>query len=314
MQTKWHSWLIELPSMTSHPIPRHFGLPDKTIVTQQLHGFADASTLAYGGVVYLRTFHADTEVTVDLVSSKARVAPLKSLTIPRLELCGTLLLSQLLDAVASDLSIPKSTIYAWSDSSAVLGWINQTPSRLNVFVANRVSKLTSLIAPTQWRYVSTLNNPADLLSRGVLPQALRYNHLWWEGPPWLLQDPSCWPRRPDINLARELPELRHTVLCVVAAPAELGLDVSDFDKLVRVMAWVWRFCLYTRHKQKPQSSTCLTLMELRQSKRLLLRNSQRTHFPSELHLLEEKKSLPAGHSLACLVPYLNQHGLLRVGG
>lgn len=164
LQTKWHCWLVELPSITDHPVPRHFGLPDRKILNRQLHGFADASTLAYGGVVYIRTFHSDTSVTVDLISSKARVAPLKTMTIPRLELCRALLLSQILDAVATDLSIPKCSMFAWSDSSAVLGWINQTPSKLIIFVANRVCKLTALVPPTQWRYVSTACNPADLLS------------------------------------------------------------------------------------------------------------------------------------------------------
>jgi len=68
----------------------------KKIAARQLHGFSDASTLAYGGVVYLRTLHTDTSVTVDIIMSKVRVAPLKELTVPRLELCAALVLANLL--------------------------------------------------------------------------------------------------------------------------------------------------------------------------------------------------------------------------
>lgn len=131
---------------------------------------------------------------------------------------------------------------------------------------------------------------------------------------------SLAPSRPFVlakmaghNLTRELPELKHAVLHVVAAPPELVTNVSDFDKQVRVMAWVNRFCLSTRYKQKLQS-TRLSLDELALAKRSLLLNSQRTHFPSEFKLLEERKSLPLNHPLASLVPFLDLHGLLRVGG
>lgn len=109
LQAKWRIWTEQLSLITLHPIPRHYGDPGKEVVAQQLHGFSDASTLAYGGAVYIRTFYADTDVVVSLVSSKTKVAPMKKLTIPRLELCGALLLSQLLDSVANDLSIPRST-------------------------------------------------------------------------------------------------------------------------------------------------------------------------------------------------------------
>lgn len=319
LQLKWRSWTAQLPQITLHPIPRHYGVPNKTVVAQQLHGFSDASTLAYGGAVYIRTFYADTEVVVSLVSSKAKVAPLKTLTIPRLELCGALLLSHLLDTFASDLSTPKISIYAWSDSSAVLGWINKDPNKLTTFVSNRVLKLTSLIAPSQWRYVSTIHNPADCLSRGVLPQELMSTRLWWEGPPWLRQDLSCWPHRPDINFDRELPEIKHTVLHLVPAPTELGIDVSTFERLVRVMAWVWRFYSSVKNKLKLLSATfssapILSLRELRHAKVLLLRHSQRIHFAAEFILLEKKQPLPRSNPLSSLVPYIDEEGLVRVGG
>lgn len=226
---KWADWVAVMPSITEHPIPRHLGIKNRVVQTQELHGFSDASTLAYGGVVYLRTFYAYLEVSVNIVTAKARVAPLKSLTVPRLELCGALLLAQLLRMVAADLDVGDSAVYAWTDSAVVLGWMNKPPARLNVFVGNRVAKLTSLVDALHWRYINTKCNPADLLSHGVSPDALLVTELWWKGLPWLSQEPSQWPRRPDINLERELPELRKTVL-QISAPApdvEFGTNTSS---------------------------------------------------------------------------------------
>lgn len=314
LQQRWFAWVKELHFITTHPVPRRFGLSDRVVVTKQLHGFSDASTLAYGGVVYLRTFHSDVEVTVDLVASKTKVAPLKQRTVPRLELCGALVLSELLHQVADDLKVPMASVFAWSDSSAVLGWLNGAPSRLTVFVANRVNKIAALVNSSQWRYVTTETNPADLLSRGVSPRELTTTLLWWEGPPWLKMDPARWPRRPDINLNREIPELRPSVLSITPALEELGVDISTFDKLVRVFAWVWRFRGQCTLEKKHLLSTHLTLKELRVAKTLLLRHSQRTSYAKEFEMLEGKRPLPAGHTLSALSPYIDEDGLLRVGG
>ena len=207
MLQKWKTWLQEIPCITQHSIPRHMGKAFNQVHSRQLHGFCDASLWAYGGVVYLRTLYTDTTISVSIVMSKSRVAPIKPQTIPRLELCGALMLSILLCQVSTDLSLPEDSVYAWTDSAIVLGWLKTHPGRLKVFVAHGVAEITSIVGTSHWRYVDTLSNPADLVSRGVMPAQLIKSSIWWEGPTWLSHSPARWPRRPDINRGQELPDL-----------------------------------------------------------------------------------------------------------
>ena len=72
----------------------------------QLHGYSDASQIAYGAVIYACYLHQDSTVTVALITAKTKVAPVKELSIPRLELCGAKLLAQLLTTTAREMNIP----------------------------------------------------------------------------------------------------------------------------------------------------------------------------------------------------------------
>ena len=181
----WTTWRQQLSSLTNHPIPRYVSDHPSPVIDRQLHGFCDASTVAYGGVVYLRLLHEDTSVSVRLMMSKTRVAPIEGLTIPRMELCGGVLLAKLLASTASDLGIPKEHLYAWCDSTIVLGWLNKPLSSLVVFVANRVREISTRVDTQQWRYVNTAENPADYASRGIFPEELIRKEMWWCGPQWL---------------------------------------------------------------------------------------------------------------------------------
>ena len=123
--------------------------------------------------------HTDTTISVDLIMAKSKVAPIKAQTIPRLELCGAQLLSKLLSQMSADLAVPVEAIFAWTDLAVVLGWLKMPANRLKVFVTHRVAEMISRVDVDHWRYVSTHLNPADLISRGVMPAALTENSLWW---------------------------------------------------------------------------------------------------------------------------------------
>ena len=286
---RWKAWTQDLSLITTHPIPRCIGQGSSQVIGRQLHGFSDASVLAYGGVVYLRLLYADTCITIDLVLSKCKVAPLERRTIPRMELEGAVILSKLLEVAACDLNIPTSAIYAWTDSTIVLGWLIKLFSELKVYVAHRVEKITARVKKDQWRYVNTSCNPADILSRGIQPKDLLQMKTWWKGPPWLQLSLEDWPRRPDINFDRELPDLRKTVLLVLPPEEEFGIKFSSYVRLLRVFAWIRRFCEKARKLNKVPFSDYLTVLELCTVRNALFVVSQKFTYCHERLILMKNK-------------------------
>ena len=149
----WLRWRSELHLLTERHIPRYYYAKCTEIDSVQLHGFCDASEDAYAGVVYIRGRDKSGNVYISLVISKTKVAPLKRLTIPRLELCGAKLLSQLLHHTQQALGIPTENMFAWTDSTIVLSWFTGSPRRLKTFIGNRVSHIMQLVPPDRWRHV-----------------------------------------------------------------------------------------------------------------------------------------------------------------
>ncbi|GFX95739.1 integrase catalytic domain-containing protein [Trichonephila clavipes] len=142
---------------------------------------------AYGAAAFLRVKHKD-RVSVDLVTSKSRVAPLKRLSLPRLELMGALLAARLAKEVKKILDQKCSTrAFFWTDSQVTLHWIKGPSHRWKPFVANRVHEIQSLTDPNSWFHCSGKGNPADLLTRGISVDFLTTNSKWWNGSSFLRQ-------------------------------------------------------------------------------------------------------------------------------
>ena len=284
-------------------------------MSTQLHGFCDASENAYAGVVYLRMTDAVGQVHLSLVTSKTRVAPLKRLTIPRLELCGALLLSQIVTHVQRVLDLPSCCIHAWMDSTVVLDWLSGDPRRFKTYVGNRVTQIVELVSPSKWNHVSGLDNPADCASRGLFPSELLRHHLWWNGPDWLSQDPSHWPQTLSPHIS-DTPEEEREICFVSSTKSSDLIDMgrySNYTRLKCMVAWMFRFtnnCTPGR----PRQSGPLSTAELNAAETYLLSQAQTHDFPTEAHSLEKGKSLPKGNRLQPLHPFIDQSGLIRVGG
>ena len=178
----WLQWRSELKCLSERHIPRCYFPKEAHIVAVDLHGFSDASERAYAGVVYLRMMDSDGRIHISLVTSKTKVAPIKRLTIPRLELCAAHLLARLLHHVQNTCGLPLNCVYAWTDSTIVLSWLVGNPRRFKTYVGNRISYILELTSPDRWNHVDGADNPADCASRGLLPSELLGHGLWWDGP------------------------------------------------------------------------------------------------------------------------------------
>ncbi|XP_039447736.2 uncharacterized protein LOC120426987 [Culex pipiens pallens] len=177
LQEYWREYRRNLAGLDSMSIPRWIGTgaDDQNV---QLHGFCDASVNAYGACIYIRTVSANGDVTVRLLASKSRIAPLENLkkkkrkqSIPRLELASALLLAHLYEKVANAINF-RGKAFFWTDSMIVRCWLASLPSRWNQFVANRVSEIQHLTESGSWDHVPGIENPADIISRGMTPMQL----------------------------------------------------------------------------------------------------------------------------------------------
>ncbi|GFU02095.1 uncharacterized protein TNCV_533161 [Trichonephila clavipes] len=206
----------------------------------EIHGFADASERCYGAAVYCKSKNLKSETLVWLITSKSRVAPIKSLTIPRLELCAAVLLAKLVKRVVAVLQLETAELYLWSDSMIVLAWLRKEPMDLKTFVQNRVAKIQELYPNQLWRHVPSDQNPADLVSRRVDPDKLLQQNLWFNGPTFLSGDDD-YPNR-TISCREKLDEynselkncVNEQVQVLIGVDGHLYFRVCDLLQLLQI--------------------------------------------------------------------------------
>lgn len=193
---KWGRWRSQLPLLEQLNIPRNFQPPDfGSIATAQLHNMSDASQVGYGQCSYLRLVDENGRIHCSLVMGKARVAPLKTVTIPRLELTAATVSVRVASMLKEELDYGGLQDFYWTDSKVVLGFINNESRRFQVYVANRVQFIRDHTSPDQWRYVESGSNPADEASRGMNAKEFMQRSQWIKGPDFLWQTEDHWPQQ-----------------------------------------------------------------------------------------------------------------------
>lgn len=323
IKKSWLRFTQTLPQLNLLSIPRWVVCDSPLSV--EIHIFTDASEKAYGACIYIRSVASSGTVHTHLLTSKSKVAPIKSTTIPRLELCGALLGTRLCAKVLESLTLKPDKCIFWCDSMIVLGWLSASPGTLKPFVRNRVSEIREGFGAYTWRYVPSKDNPADLVSRGLSADLIGQSSMWWSGPSFLLTDSSLWPSMPNADVNTILPELlkSHSIninnqSLPITNPnihnnslQTLINNSSNYLHLQRLLAYVFRFI--NRAKRIHTHSLTLTNSELSYSADFIVKTVQREMFPEEYKLLSLGKPLPNKNRLKKLSPFV-ESGIIRVGG
>ncbi|XP_055622976.1 uncharacterized protein LOC129766468 [Toxorhynchites rutilus septentrionalis] len=285
---KWQTWLKLLPAIESLRISRcyRFQTSAENHTKVQLHVFVDASENSSAAVAYLR-FTENVTTECSLVSAKTRVAPLKYLTIPRMELQAALIGARLAHSILQGLSIKVSRCIFWSDSRNALAWIRADHRRYSQFVAARVSEILDLTNVSDWRWVPTKWNVADEGTKWLRSPSITSESRWFKGPEFLWQPEDHWPVMP-VKLEEPMEEMRSTVHVHFEAVEEMYARVSGN----------------------------ITRDEFRHAENFQFRTAQQDVFREERRLLGQKLSpiLPKRSPLYKLNPVVDKQGVIRMQG
>ncbi|XP_052806575.1 uncharacterized protein LOC128235822 [Mya arenaria] len=315
-------WFSELEQLSDVKINRCINITPASAI----HTFVDASSQAFGAVVYAVS-PADNikdcaESSVRLIAAKSRVAPLKTLSIPRLELLAATLGLKLTQTVCAALGIELESTVFWSDSMNVLYWIRGASRQYKTFVANRVGTIQDATTPKQWRHVSSVNNPADIASRGSQLHTLSESELWWHGPNFLKCCEESWPENKidmtdgvKVEMKRKSAPDRGNTFIATNKIEDNRLDpnrYSNWNRLVRIHAWVARFIDNCQKKETERKlSKELSLSEIQDAEGIIIQQAQIEAFENDYSLLSKGKSVSTNSKLAPLNPKLDIEGIMR---
>ena len=315
-------WLKSLPLLDKVKIPRC--IRPKVQSTEEgrleLHCFSDASEFAYGAAVYCRYVVEGTAV-VSLLMAKSRVAPLKLVSIPRLELTAALVSCKLQKFVVEELDRQPDVIHFWTDSTTVLRYLENRSARYKTFVAHRVLAVQQMSEVKQWHYVPTKVNPADHASRGIWANEDDKMKTWLQGPEFLRDDVEDYGKVfPEPGTAEHELEIRVNLMdAELSKPSTRLLErYSSYHRLCKAVAWMIKFATYLKARKKGSETAHpgkeVTVEDLSAAESAVVRCIQKDSFPEEVEALSESKQLAAKSRLLSLDVFMDDEGILRVGG
>lgn len=339
---RWKKWLDELLLLTGFRVkrcvrPHNFGL----IASATLHHFSDASETGYGVVSYLRLVNESGKTHCSFILGKARVAPIKQTTIPRMELTAAVVAVRIDRMLRAELQLNLQESQFWTDSTTVLSYISTETQRFKTFVANRVAVIRENTNQAQWRYVNTTLNPADSASRGLSAENLLKQSNWMNGPSFLQEPENKWPKHPacvaidnnDVEVKKEI------TVNVTLAESDSPLNkliqyYSDWYKLRKAVAWMLlfkRILLQLSKKSQDfkaaesgvaqrervckikQGTRSLTVQDIKMAEAEIIKFCQAQSFQDEISSLQMGNCVRRSSPVYKLDPTL-QEGTLRVGG
>ena len=338
LEAEFLNWYNQIPLLNGIKINRWLGfLPNAKF---EIYGFADASKIAYAACVYLKIIRSD-KAEVRLIQAKSKVAPLKPLlTIPKLELNAALLLAKLVKKVENTLKLEFVNTYLFTDSTDVLYWLKDHPSKWNQFVANRCSQIHNLLPDAFWNHVRSGDNPADCISRGITPEQLLSFSLWWEGSR-LIKNTHLFVKK-DAFQTRNICNSNCHCACLSANTNTKNKEIevwdllnrySNLSTLLRITSIILRFIFNIIKKSKKlktltnsnlfsnnwfklievnKSFPIVTVAEKHRAKLTWFYIIQHAYFDKEFKIIKHNGNLK-NSSITRLNPFVDQN-LLRLGG
>ena len=318
----WNVWKEDMLLLNELKVSRCYKPPDfGNVVDVSLHTFGDGCKIGYGAACYLRQVDDEGKICVALVMGKAKVSPLKMISIPRVELAASTVVAKLAEMVKEGLKFEEIKMIYYTDSKVALGYICNDVKRFRVFVSNRHQLIRSYTEKHQWRHIDTKENPADDASRGLSMKQSDKVHRWLYGPQFLYHEPTDHCPAAIIDSSNLIPEDDPEVInCVnvCSVKEESILDVlerriSKWTRMKRTMAAVLYFVRKIKKRVKDKGSVTrkegdsslnltkeelrqaekgimdqVTVENLREAERCLILMSQSSHFSQELSALKGK--------------------------
>lgn len=325
LQEKWEDWRLSIASLCDLRIPRMYDSQSLSLCTNlRLVIFSDASENAVAAVAYLRFVNDDGSIRYGFVMGKSKIAPSKGNTIPRLELCGAVLAVELGETLSEHLSIEMGNIQYFTDSKVVLGYIRNETRRFYTYVSNRVDRIRNKSSPTQWNFVPTTKNPADCGTRANMNAKDLPQSMWLSGPNWPRNKPES-----DIRTKDSFPlvepqndrEIRPDITVrktTITTSKDLGTRFQRFSRwwgLVKAITSLIRLARSFRARKglgASREENCINLYQVAET--AIIKIVQIECFTEEILCLSHGKELDKESPISRLSPFLDQEGVLRVGG
>ena len=319
-------WSVELPKLAAITTPRSYF--SGNFEHMELHMFGDSSQEVFSAVAFLRarvTTSSGPQTELAFVLGKARVAPMKVMTVPKLELQAALLAARLKQDICRALTVKVNKVFMWIDSTTVLQWLNSA-TKHPIFIANRVCEILEHTSVDEWNHVASSDNPADAGTRGMSVEVLQ-SSSWLRGPDFLRT--KQFPLEPSTEVVnniklgivtKETDETNTSLAASVTKSAKesppqlIPFDkYSSYQKLLRITAYALRL-LPSPECYRNVDGSITDPTELDEAERHLQYLVQGESFNAERKDLLGNKPVKRSSRIAPFSPFIGPNRLIRSAG